>query len=89
MWFLLPIALGAGYVVRLIVAPAVKSEVVAYSTDSNFIGKVEQNLKVMGIDYEIDTDGVNSWVMVTPDNRVEASKAVNTARALPAVPTNE
>ena len=89
MWFLLPIALGAGYVFRLIVAPAVKSEVVVYSTDNNLISKAEQNLKVMGIDYEIDTDGVNSWIMVTPDNRVSASKAINTARALPPVPTNE
>ena len=89
MWFLLPVALGLGYGIRLLVESTPKSEVIVYTTDSNLIDKTETSLKMMGLDYEIDTDGVNSWIMVKPDDRIQASKAVNVAKNLSSIPTNE
>jgi hypothetical protein len=89
MWFLIPLALAAGYGFRLLVAPSIKSEVVRFTTNNSLIDQDSSLLKQAGIDHEVDTDGVNSWIMVTPDNRTKAVQVIKQNEGLPKPPTNE
>jgi hypothetical protein len=89
MWFLLPVAGAVGAALwELVLRPAVKSEVVQFTTNGKLIDVNTRALDGAGIAYDVFTDGVNSWIMVKPADRTNAVQAVlNSAKASGLMPT--
>jgi hypothetical protein len=77
MWLLLPVAAAVGGAVwELILRPAVKSEVVQFTTNGKIIEVNSRALDGAGIAYDVFTDGTNSWIMVKPGDRTNAVQVV-------------
>lgn len=77
MWILLPFAAALGGAVwELVLRPAVKSEVVQFTSNPKMIEVNARALDGAGIAYDLFTDGTNSWLMVKPGDRTSAVQAV-------------
>lgn len=76
MWLLLPFAAAAGAGLYELLRATPKSEVVQFTTNAKLLDVNERGLKAAGIDYEMNTDGVNTWIMVKPKDRTAAVQVV-------------
>jgi hypothetical protein len=77
MWPLIPLAAAAGAAIwELLLRPAIKSEVVQFSSNPKIVEINSRALDGAQIPYDIFTDGTNSWIMVKPGDRTTAVQVV-------------
>lgn len=77
MWLLIPLAAALGGAVwELVLRPAEKSEVVQFTPNMKLIDVSRRALNGANIEYDVFTDGTNSWIMVKPGDRTAAVKVV-------------
>lgn len=76
MWYLIPAAAVLGAGLYEIIRPAAKTEVVQFTPNPKVADLSARALNGAKVDYEMFTDGVNSWIMVKPSDRTAAVQAV-------------
>lgn len=62
-----------------ILRPSPKTDVVQFTQDSRIYNVSEDALKRAKIDYDAQTDGANSWLLVREKDRLAAVQAILTA----------
>jgi len=81
MWFLIPVAAALGGAIwELVIRPEAKTEVVIYSKNPKAVNVADLALTGAGVDHEITTDGINSWIMVKPGDRAKAAQVIAAAK---------
>jgi hypothetical protein len=82
MWSILGPLLGIGSgigIYELFFKKEPLSEVVQFTQKEAMIQRNSNDLTGAGIPHDINTDGVNSWIMVTASNRTKAVQVVRQA----------